>query len=77
MGIPAQASGKRQGQTRPNSEYFTTELVYVPFGKSTSYLNPWLNLRTSLQYIGYTQANGISTQSQNINTFMLNGWLAF
>ncbi|MCX7087763.1 MAG: cytochrome C [Methylococcales bacterium] len=74
---PIFANGIDEGQTRPNSEYFTTELVYVPFGKSTSYLNPWLNLRTSLQYIGYTQANGTSTQSQNINTFMLNGWLAF
>jgi hypothetical protein len=63
--------------SHPNSEYFTAELVYVPFGKSTSYLNPWLNLRTSLQYIGYTQANGTSTNSHDNNTFMLNGWLAF
>jgi hypothetical protein len=65
------------GQNKPNSEYLTAELVYVPFGKSTSYLNPWLNLRTSLQYIGHTQANGTSDQSQNNNTFMMNGWLAF
>lgn len=64
-------------QTRPNSEYFTTELVYVPFGKSSSYMNPWLNLRTSLQYIGYSQANGTGAQAQNNNTFMINGWLAF
>jgi hypothetical protein len=63
--------------SQPNSEFFTAELVYVPFGKSGSYLNPWLNLRTSLQYIGYTQANGISTASHDNNTFMLNGWLAF
>jgi hypothetical protein len=61
----------------PNSEYFTAELVYVPFGKSSSYLNPWLNLRTSLQYIGYNQANGTSAAAQNNNTFMINGWLAF
>ena len=64
-------------QTRPNSEYYTAELVYVPFGKSTSTLNPWLNLRTSLQYIGYSQANGTHTQAQDNNTFMVNGWLAF
>lgn len=74
---PIFVDGIDEGQTKPNSEYFTAELVYVPFGKSTSYLNPWLNLRTSLQYIGYTQANGSSTHSQDINTFMLNGWLAF
>ena len=64
-------------QSQPNSEYFTAELVYVPFGKSGSYLSPWLNLRTSLQYIGYSQANGTSTASQDNNTFMINGWLAF
>lgn len=63
--------------TVPNSEYFTAELVYVPFGKSSSYLQPWLNLRTSLQYIGYSQANSTSTAAQDNNTFMLNGvgWL--
>lgn len=64
-------------QTRPNSEFYTAELVYVPFGKSTSTLKPWLNLRTSLQYIGYSQANGTHTQAQDNNTFMVNGWLAF
>jgi hypothetical protein len=74
---PIFVDGIDVGQNKPNSEYLTAELVYVPFGKSTSYLNPWLNLRTSLQYIGYTQANGTSTQSQDNNTFMMNGWLAF
>lgn len=64
-------------QARPNSQYYTAELVYVPFGKSTSTLNPWLNLRTSLQYIGYSQANGINTDAQFNNTFMVNGWVAF
>jgi len=64
-------------QTRSNSQFYTVELVYVPFGKSTSYLNPWLNLRTSLQYIGYSQANGTNVDAQFNNTFMVNGWLAF
>ena len=62
---------------RPNSEYYTAELVYVPFGKSTSYLHPWLNLRTSLQYIGYSKFNGAYDSASQNNTFMLNGWLAF
>lgn len=62
---------------KPNSQFYTAELVYVPFGKSTSMLNPWLNLRTSLQYIGYSQANGSNTDAQFNNTFMVNGWLAF
>ena len=64
-------------QTRPNSEFYTAELVYVPFGKSNSILNPWLNLRTSLQYIGYSQANGTHSLASHNNTFMINGWLAF
>jgi hypothetical protein len=63
--------------SQPNSEFYTAELVYVPFGKSGSPLSPWLNLRTSLQYIGYSQANGTAAGAQNNNTFMLNGWLAF
>jgi hypothetical protein len=74
---PIFADGIDTGQTRPNSEYFTGELVYVPFGKSNSYLSPWLNLRTSLQYIHYNQANGTSAQAAHNNTFMMNGWLAF
>lgn len=74
---PVFAEGIDVGQNRPNSEYYTAELVYVPFGKSNSMLHPWLNLRTSLQYIGYSQANGSSAQAQDNNTFMVNGWLAF
>ena len=62
---------------KPNSNYFTAELVYVPFGKTTSYLAPWLNLRTSLQYIGYTKANGASFEATTNNTFLINGQLAF
>ena len=62
--------------TQPNSQYYTAELVYVPFGKNSSYLY-LMNLRTSLQYIGYSQANGVATDAQTNNTFMVNGWLAF
>ncbi len=62
--------------TQPNSQYYTAELVYVPFGKDSSYLY-LMNLRTSLQYIGYSQANGVATDAQTNNTFMVNGWLAF
>jgi hypothetical protein len=64
------------GLNRPNSQYYTAELVYVPFGKDSSYLY-LMNLRTSLQYIGYSQANGSNAGAQTNNTFMVNGWLAF
>ncbi len=62
---------------RPDSEYFITELVYVPFGKSSSYLQSLLNLRMSLTYIGYSQFNGSYKLASQNNTFMVNGWLAF
>ena len=61
---------------KPNSQFYTAELVYVPFGKSSAY-SYLMNLRTSLQYIGYSQANGNTSFAQNNNTFMVNGWLAF
>jgi len=61
---------------KPNSQYYTAELVYVPFGKDHSYAY-LMNLRTSLQYIGYSQVNGTSANAQFNNTFMVNGWLAF
>ncbi len=62
---------------KPNSDYYTAELVYIPFGKSGSYLAPWLNLRTSLQYIGFAKVNGSTQKTSDNNTFMLNGMLAF
>lgn len=62
---------------KPNSEYFTAELVYVPFGKTGSMMSPWLNLRTSLQYIGFSQVDGVGASANYNNTLMLNGWLAF
>ena len=62
--------------TRPNSQYFSAELVYVPFGKDSSHLY-LMNLRTSLQYIGYSQFNGANQAAQDNNTLMVNGWLAF
>jgi hypothetical protein len=62
---------------RPNSEYFTAELVYVPFGKSTSLMGSFMNLRTSLQYIGYSRFDNVGHSANANNTFMINGWLAF
>jgi hypothetical protein len=51
--------------------------VYVPFGKSSSLLGSLMNLRTSLQYIGYTQFDGTELGAGNNNTFMINAWVAF
>lgn len=62
---------------KPNSQGFITEVDYVPFGKSNSLWQPWLNLRLGLQYVAYTQFNGTATNAGDNNTLYLNGWLAF
>jgi hypothetical protein len=54
----------------PNSEGFTAELAYVPFGKPDSPIN-WGNARLALQYIAYTQYNGTSHNASDNNTLFL------
>lgn len=79
---PGEISGSANGS--PDSEGYIAELDYVPFGKSSSYLQPWLNLRFALQYIGYTRFNGGSSDydgfgrdASDNNTLYLNAWLTF
>ena len=76
---------------RPNSEYYTFELDYVPFGKTAGTgLSTYMNLRFALQYVAYTQFNGAGTyynatpdtnglnrNASDNNTLYLNGWLIF
>jgi hypothetical protein len=69
---------------KPNNQAVTAELDYIPFGKSSSFLAPWLNLRFGLQYVHYFQFNGGSSNyagsdrnAVNNDTLYLNGWLAF
>ena len=77
---------------KPNSEAFTAELDYVPFGKTNDKYSSWTNLRFALQYTGYTKFDGgysnytsdylgdgsnISRSPQHNNTLFLNGWLMF
>lgn len=58
----------------PNSEGYTVDLAYVPFGKSESPGNTWGNARVALQYTGYTQFNGDSRHASDNNTVFLNFW---
>src|SRR5262249_61810524 len=53
---PAPITGSASGS--PNSRGFITEVAVVPFGKPTSLLHPWLNVRVSLQYVAYLKFNG-------------------
>ncbi|RIZ70939.1 MAG: cytochrome C [Methylococcales bacterium] len=45
----------------PNTNSFMLGGDYIPFGKGTSKLDPYLNLRFSLQYWAYTQFNGAAS----------------
>ncbi len=79
---PAPISGSASGS--PNSRGFITELAVVPFGKVTSLLYPWLNVRLSLQYVAYLKFNGAHTNYDGFgrdasanNTLYLLSWFAF
>ena len=56
---PAPLDGSLTGS--PDSRGYTLQLEYIPFGKQDSIWRPFLNVRTGLQYTGYTKFNGGST----------------
>jgi hypothetical protein len=43
---------------KPDSNAFTAEADWVPFGKADSWASPWVNLKLGIQYTLYTQFNG-------------------
>ena len=55
----------------PNSDGFTVEMAYVPFGKPDSVIQ-WGNARLSLAYTAYTRFNGTSKNAADNNTLFLN-----
>ncbi len=56
---PAPLDGSLGGS--PDSRGYTLQLEYIPFGKQNSVWRPFLNVRTGLQYTGYTKFNGGSS----------------
>lgn len=71
--------GSRTGS--PDSNAYSVEFDWVPFGKSDSYLAPWYNARVGLSYTGYTKFNGSShnydgngRNASDNNTLLLNLW---
>lgn len=75
-------SGSRSG--KPNNQALIAELSYAPFGKSTSILSTFANLRLAVQYVHYFQFNGgirnydgFGRNAVGNDTVYLNGWLAF
>jgi hypothetical protein len=42
----------------PDSRGYILQFEYVPFGKTDSWAAPWVNIRLGLQYTGYLEFNG-------------------
>ncbi len=79
---PAEVVGSNNG--KPNSNAFTIEADWVPFGKADSVLSPWANLKLGVQYVAYTQFNGGTNNydgsgrnASDNNTLFLFAWLVF
>lgn len=82
MYAPAPIFGSANG--KPNSNSFSIEANWVPFGKSDSWMGPWANLKLGAQYVAYTQFNGGSSNYDGYgrnasanNTLYLFAWLIF
>jgi hypothetical protein len=59
----------------PNSNGFTGELAYIPFGASQAPGWPWLNARIGLQYTYYNRFDGTVGAHQQ-NSVFLYAWFA-
>ena len=76
------------GNGKPNSNAFTLEADWVPFGKAESFASPWVNLKLGAQYIAYTEfdggrgnylapGTGITRGAGANNTLLLLAWFPF
>ena len=78
---PADTDGSANGS--PNSNGYTLQLEYVPWGKGDSPLRPWANARFGIQYTGYHKFNGgridydgSGRSASDNNTLFLFAWFA-
>ena len=69
--------------TKFNSNAFTIEADWIPFGKEDSWLRPFANLKIGVQYTIYTQFNGgnknydgSGRNASGNNTLFLYAWMA-
>ena len=60
----------------PDTNGWTAEIAYIPFGASKSPGWPWFNARIGLQYTYYNKLNGTTIGAQNNNTLFLHAWFA-
>ncbi len=60
----------------PNSNGWTAELDYIPFGLSKAPGWPWFNAKLGLQYIYYNKFDGTTVGAHDNNTLFLHAWFA-
>jgi hypothetical protein len=60
----------------PNSNGWTAEIAYIPFGLSKAMGWPWFNARIGLQYTYYNKFNGTTVGAHDNNTLFLHAWFA-
>ncbi|MGZ5876476.1 MAG: cytochrome C [Bradyrhizobium sp.] len=60
----------------PNSNGWTAEIAYIPFGVSKAMGWPWFNARIGLQYTFYNKFNGTTVGAHDNNTLFLHAWIA-
>jgi len=60
----------------PDSDGWTAELAYIPFGVSKAPGWPWANVRLALQYTWNHRVDGSTFGAQNDNTIFLYAWFA-
>ena len=79
---PGEVTGSNN--SKPNTNAFTIEADWVPFGKANSLWSPWANLKLGVQYVAYTQFNGGSSNYDGFgrnasgnNTLYVFAWMAF
>jgi len=73
---PTLYAGLGSGITTPNSNGFTAEIAYIPFGVSKAPGWPWANARVGLQYTAYDKFDGTKTGASDHNTLFLHFWAA-
>lgn len=75
-------SGSANG--KPNSNAFTLEADYVPFGKEDSWAGPFMNVKLGVKYTVYTTFNGgtsnydgFGRNAQDNNSIYVFAWVLF
>lgn len=79
---PAPVFGSANG--KPDSNAFTIEADWAPFGKTESWASPWVNLKLGVQYTIYTEFNGgrqnydgFGRNANDNNTLYVFAWFIF